>query len=126
MLVEAFIYPTMPTASICSDEVLWKRFKDTVISYQRERICIATTTRASTMLPYISNPRPFRFNVDGHNRFLSHVSAYRRSHVKVNREELDKMRSFGLLNPLAILQDDGHAVGKSLSHYFIDAYKRTA
>jgi hypothetical protein len=30
MLVEAMIYPTIPTASVCTDEEIWKRFKDKV------------------------------------------------------------------------------------------------
>jgi hypothetical protein len=30
MLVEALIYPTMPTASVCRDEEIWKRFKNKV------------------------------------------------------------------------------------------------
>ena len=114
MLVEALIYPTMPAASVCSDEDLWKRFKDKVISYQKERVSIALATRSSMMLPYVSSERPFQFNIKGHNIFLSHVLAYRRSYVKVNQEELYKMQALGLLNPLAILQDDGHAVGESL------------
>jgi hypothetical protein len=119
MLVEALIYPTMPTVSVCSGEDIWKRFKDKVISYQKERVSIALTTRTSLMLPYVSNDRPFRFDIKGHNLFLSHVSAYRRSHVKVDQEELDKMQALGLLNPLAILQDDGRAIasGESLSHH---------
>jgi hypothetical protein len=65
----------------------------------------------------VSSDRPFRFNIKGHNIFLSHVSAYRRSYVKANQEELYNMQALGLLNPLAILQDDGHAVGEFF--YFI-------
>ena len=114
MLVEALIYPTMPTASVCGGEDIWKRFKDKIISYQKERVSIALTTRSSAMLPYVSSDRPFRFNIKGHNSFLSNVSAYRRSYVKVNQEELYKMQALGLLNPLAILQDDGHAIGELL------------
>ena len=112
MLVEALVYPTMPTASLCRDEDIWKRFRDKVISYQKERVSIALETRTSTMLPYISSERPFQFNMKGHNIFLSHVKAYRRSHVKVNQEDLYKMQALGLLNPLSILQDNGHAVGE--------------
>ena len=69
------------------------------------------------MLPYTSSERPFRFNTKGHNIFLSHVCAYRRSHVKVNQERLYEMQALGLLNPLAVLKDDGHTVGEFWSYY---------
>ena len=88
MLVEALVYPTMPTASLCSDEDIWTRFKNKVISYQKERVSIALATGSSTMLPYVSSEQPFQFNIKGHNTCLSHVYAYRRSYVKVNQEKL--------------------------------------
>ena len=73
MLVEALVYPTMPTASLCSNEDIWTRFKNKVISYQKEHVSIALATESSTMLLYVSSEQPFQFNIKGHNIFLSHV-----------------------------------------------------
>ena len=68
-----WVYPTMPTASLCSDEDIWTRFKNKVISYLKEHVSIALATGSSTMLPYVSSEQPFQFNIKGHNIFLSHV-----------------------------------------------------
>jgi hypothetical protein len=86
MLVEALIHLAMPVFAICNDETLWARFKDAVFSYQKERVRIAMATPSE--LPYVSGSSPFRFDKDGHHRFLAHVSAYRRSHVMVNEDTL--------------------------------------
>jgi hypothetical protein len=110
MLVEALIHPSMPAFAVCSDDTVWARFCATVFSYQKERIRIATAVPAE--LPYVSGPRPFRFNKDGHHRFLAHVTAYKRSHVKVNQDTLTKIQALGLLNPSAIIQINGSAVGE--------------
>lgn len=75
MLVEALIHPLMPTFTVCTDDTVWARFYATVFSYQMERVRIATAVPSE--LPYVSGHRPFRFDKDGHHRFLAHVSAYR-------------------------------------------------
>ena len=106
MLVDALIYPSMPAFAVCSDDKVWARFKTAVFGYQKERVEIANT------LPYVSGPRPFRFNKDSHGRFLVHVSSYRRSHVKVNQDTLTKIQSLGLLNSGAIIQNNGIATGE--------------
>ena len=110
MLVEALIHPSMPAFAVCTDETVWARFSSTVFSYQKERVKIATAVPAQ--LPYVSGPRPFRFNKDGHHRFLKHVSSYRRTHVKVNQDTLIKIKAMGLLNPCAVIQNDGSAIGE--------------
>jgi hypothetical protein len=109
------IHPSMPTFAVCSDETVWVRFKETVFSYQKERIRIALAVPA--VLPYVSGYRPFRFDKYGHHRFLAHVSAYRRSHVKVTQETLMKIKALGLLNPLAVLDSSGRGIGEF--HYLI-------
>jgi hypothetical protein len=116
MLVEALIHPAMPTLAVCSDEIVWARFTDAVFSYQKERVRIATATPSP--LPYVSGAHPFRFDKDGHHRFLVHVSAYRRSHVKVTQDTLSKMQALGLLTPSAIIQSNGYATGKLNDPFF--------
>jgi len=113
MLVQALISPAMPVVAVCSDPEIWSRFETTVFEYQRKRIELATCH--PSCLPYVSGTDPFRFNVDGHNRFLKHVSAYRRSYVRVGSCELDRMNRLNLLNPEAIIQNNG--VGHSTQHY---------
>lgn len=100
----------MPAFAICSDEMLWARFKGAVFSYQKERVLIAMATPSE--LPYVSGTCPFRFDKDGHHRFLAHVSAYRRSHVKVTQDTLCKIQALGLLTPSAIIGSNGCATGK--------------
>jgi len=109
MLFEALIHPAMSTFDICRDETVWARFKAAVFSYQKERIQLATATPSK--LPYVSGPLPFRFDKDGHHRFLAHVSTYRRTHVKVTQERLSKIQALGLLIPSAIIQSNGVATG---------------
>ena len=110
MLVEACIHPATPTVVVCRNDVVWGRFYAAVFSYQQERIRIVTAVPSE--LRYVSGQRPFRFNKDAHHRFLAHVSAYRRTHVKVKQEALAKMQELGLLDPRAVIQDDGIAVGE--------------
>ena len=61
---------------------------------------------------YASSSRPFLFKKDAHHCFLAHVIAYRRSHVKVTQDNLTRIQALGLLNPCAIIQNNGTAVGK--------------
>jgi len=61
---------------------------------------------------YVSGSRPFRFNKDAHHRFLAHVMAYKRSHVKVTQDDLTRIQALGLLNSSAIIQNNGCAVGE--------------
>ena len=113
MLVEALIHPAMPVVAVCTDDTVWARFSTAVFSYQKERVRIATASQ----LPYVSGPRSFRFDKDGHHRFLKHVSSYRRTQVKVNQDTLTKIDTLGLLNPCAVIQNDGSAVGQFLLSY---------
>lgn len=110
MLVEALIYPSMPTWAVCRDDEVWARFYAAVFSYQKERVRIATAVPSE--LPYVSGQRPFRFDKDGHGRFLVHVAAYRRTHVKVNQDTLSKMQELCLLDASAVIQNNGRAVGE--------------
>ena len=110
MLVQALIHPFMPAFEVCSDNTVWARFSAAVFSYQEERIKIITAVPSK--LAYVSGSRPFRFNKDAHHRFLAHVIAYRRSHVKVTQENLRRIQALGLLNSCAIIQNNGSAVGE--------------
>ena len=44
MLVEALVYPTMRTASLCSNEDIWTHLKNKVISYQKKHVSVALAT----------------------------------------------------------------------------------
>lgn len=60
---------------------------------------------------YVSGASPFRMNIDGHNRFLSGVTTYRRLEVNLEKELFQRLSNDGLLNPRAVIQDDGTAKG---------------
>ena len=110
MLFQALLSPCIPTSAVCEDSQLWIRFKMAVFEYQEIRLALINST--PSILPFVSGRRPFHFNKDGHNRFLTHVSTYRRKYVKVNKDQLKQINEYNLLNPNAILQDNGKAVGK--------------
>ena len=109
MLFQALIFPCMPTFAVCQHPDVWQRFKTAVFDYQDIRSGLIHSK--PLILPYISGRRPFRFNRDGHNKFLRHVSTYRRQSVKVDRDTLAKINEFNLLDSNATLQDDGTAPG---------------
>jgi len=109
MLFQALIYPAMPTFAVCQDPQVWERFKTAVFLYQDTRLGLVNSK--PIILPYVSSRRPFRFNRDGHNRFLRHVSTYRRQFVNVDRDTLAKINDFNLLDFNATLQDNGYASG---------------
>jgi hypothetical protein len=107
MLFQAMLSPCMPTWAVCEDPSTWERFKTTIFEYQDTRLALVNSQ--PSILPYVSGRRPFHFNKDGHNRFLIHVSTYRRQFVRVHKDELAKINEFNLLNPSATLQNDGRA-----------------
>ena len=110
MLFQALILPCMPTYAVCKDPDVWHRFKTAVFEYQDIRLGLVRSK--PLILPYISSLRPFRFNRDGHNKFLRHVSTYRRQSVKVEHDTLAKINELNLLDPNATLQDNGTALRK--------------
>jgi hypothetical protein len=112
MLFQAMLSPCMPTWAVCKNLEVWERFKTTVFAYQDIRFALVNSK--PSILPYVSSRRPFFFNKDGHNRFLNHVSTYRREFVHVHKDDLAKINEFNLLNPCATLQNDGRATGKYL------------
>jgi len=69
-------------------------------------------TARPVVLPYVSGTHPFHFNVDGYNRFLAHVLGYKHSHVKVDKSLLEQMLAMNLLNPSAIIQNNGIGCSK--------------
>jgi hypothetical protein len=109
MLFEALIFPAMPTFAVCKDPDVWHRFKTAAFDYQD--IHWGLVNSKPIILPYVSGCRPFRFNQDGHNKFLRHVSTYRRQFVKVERDTLAKINEFNLLDFKGTLQDNGTALG---------------
>jgi hypothetical protein len=109
MLFQALIHPCMPTSAVCRDPGVWDRFKTAVFDYQDIRLSLVNSK--PVILPYISGRQPFRFNRDGHNKFLRHVSTYRRQFEKVDREMLAKINNFNLLDFEATLEDNGIASG---------------
>lgn len=110
MLFEALLSPFMPAFAICEDPQLWNRFETALFDYQETRLDLINSI--PSILPFVSGRRPFRFDRNGHNLFLMHVSTYRRQYIKANSDQLAKLNKYNLLNPNAILQNDGRAVGK--------------
>ncbi|KAJ7444406.1 hypothetical protein B0H11DRAFT_2342813 [Mycena galericulata] len=54
--------------------------------------------------------RPFRLNQDGHNKYLSRISCYRRSEVVFDIATLNAAHENGLFLPNAIIQANGRAI----------------
>jgi hypothetical protein len=117
MLFEACIFPCMPTIAVCQDPGVWHRFKTSVFDYQDIRLGLVNSK--PLILPYVSGRRPFRFNRDGHNKFLRHVSTYRRQSVKVDRDTLAKINDLNLLDFNATLQDNGTALPALSMHFLL-------
>lgn len=110
MLYMAILSPCMPAYLVCRNDVLWKRFSEAVVNYQRQRLDLVS----GTDLPAISGKQVIFMNTKAHEKFIGTVSCYRKKQVKVHRDCLKLYHSLGLLDPDATIQDDGTAVGKSL------------
>jgi hypothetical protein len=109
MLFQALISPCMPMFAVCHDPDIWHQFKTVLFDYQDIRLELVKSK--PIILPYVSGSRSFHFNRDGHNRFLRHVSTYRRQSVKVDRDTLAEINELNLLDSNATLQDNGSALG---------------
>ncbi|KAJ7432224.1 hypothetical protein B0H11DRAFT_1940841 [Mycena galericulata] len=106
-LAMALIHPQMAAVHVCSNDALWRWFHDTIIKYDKNRTDLALP---GSPLPYVSGPRPFRLNQDGHNRYLSRISYYRRSEVLFDIATLNAAHENGLFLPNAIIQANGRAI----------------
>jgi hypothetical protein len=111
MLSTALIHPIMPSALVCKDKALFFRFRTAVIAYQFDRLKLAIHPK----LPLLSGPRPFHMNSAAHKLYLHNVLCSRRACVTVDPPTLARLHSIHLLNPNAIIQDSGNAIGEVLS-----------
>lgn len=71
---------------------------------------------------HVSGRLAFRMNTDSHARFLQGVHTYRRKTVKIGREMYERIAAAGLLNPHAVIQDDGTAKGALNSLRICEVY----
>lgn len=110
LLLLAFIHVQMPAVYVCVHPETWSRFLATLIEYDADR---ATLVRPKKPLPYISGPRPFRFNADGHRKYLNRIYSYRRSEVILTAEDLVTSHDLGLFLSDASIDPDGRARGPS-------------
>ncbi|KAJ7136725.1 hypothetical protein C8R44DRAFT_868850 [Mycena epipterygia] len=101
----------MPAIDICSHDKPWNRFCRALIDYDTMRIGLAMP---GSPLPYVSGPRPLRMNTDGHKKYLSTISSYRRSLVIFSAETLATAHKLGLFVPNAVIQPDGRAAGADM------------
>lgn len=115
MLALARIHPDMPTYYVCKHPDLFARFKRNVVSYQTSRIQLMDTPG----FPLISGPFPFHFNAKAHEKFCLTLVSMRRSTLRMDQDALDEMHSMNLLNPNAVIQPDGKAIGESLLVYSV-------
>ncbi|KAJ7017454.1 hypothetical protein C8F04DRAFT_1156071, partial [Mycena alexandri] len=106
LLLLAFIHVQMPAVYVCAHPETWSRFLATLIEYDADR---ATLVRPKKPLPYISGPRPFRFNADGHRKYLNRIYSYRRSEVILTAEDLVTSHDLGLFLSDASIDPDGRA-----------------
>lgn len=110
VLLRAFIHPGMPISLVCADNNLWSRLRLAIIEYHMEGIRRVYAKKPA--YPYVSGAMAFRMNNFGHSIFLGQITCYRKQFVWASQEWLDRAHSMGLLNPDAIIQDDGNALGK--------------
>lgn len=108
MLFEAILHPLMPAYLVCQNDTLWKRLCDAVISYQKGRLDLAT----GNQFPIISKSTTIQMRSSAHERFLRTIYCYRKKTVKVDKKHLEDLRSLGLLDPHATIQEDGRAIGE--------------
>ncbi|KAJ7443076.1 hypothetical protein B0H11DRAFT_1932063 [Mycena galericulata] len=106
LLLLALIHPQMPSVDVCGHEEVWSRFVSAIIDYDKSRMDLALP---SSSLPFVSGDSPLRMNTDGHNRYLYHISCYRRSHVILDAAKLDAAHKLGLFLPNVIIQPNGIA-----------------
>ncbi|KAJ7439172.1 hypothetical protein B0H11DRAFT_2205856 [Mycena galericulata] len=106
LLCLALIHPVMRSVDVCGHEEVWSRFVSAIIDYDKSRMDLALP---SSSLPFVSGDSPFRMNTDGHNRYLYHISCYRRSHVILDAARLEAAHKLGLFLPNAIIQPNGIA-----------------
>ncbi|KAJ7700953.1 hypothetical protein B0H16DRAFT_1902854 [Mycena metata] len=106
LLLLAFIHPQMPALYVCANSHIWSRLVAALIWYDKDR---ATLGRPDQPMPYISGPRPIRFNPDGHTKYLSTILAYRRSHVTLSGKDLQTVHDLGLFLSDAVIEEDGRA-----------------
>lgn len=107
-LFHAFIHPGMPVTLVCRSDELWARFRRTIIDYQK---ILIQRLHSHPFLPYVSGPKAFRMNTNGHKNFIATVLCYRRKSIYADQQWLDRAHSMGLLDADAIIQDDGTALG---------------
>ncbi|KAK7436536.1 fatty acid synthase alpha subunit Lsd1 [Stygiomarasmius scandens] len=114
-LCAAHIHPRMPVTFICKNSVLWNRFQATVIEQHCSRV---RRIQSKPILPYASKEMAFCMNTKGHNMYSQGILCYRREKVYVTQKWLDEAHAMGLLDPNAVLGEDGIAkaqMGDTLS-----------
>lgn len=117
LLLLALIHPQMLTVHVCTHSETWDRLDKALIRYHASRMELALP---STHLPYVSGKSPFLMNLSGHRRkYLKHISAYRRSHVVLDKAALDEAHALGLFIPNAVIQPNGHASGECSTAYVL-------
>lgn len=114
MLCIAVIHPVMPAYYICKNDNLFAHFQNNVINYQQMRLewC------KSRYLPPVSSSHPLHFNSSAHRFFLQHIVCSRRARVSVDDKLLYQLHKRNLLNPNAVLQDSGDAIGGFSIHLY--------
>ncbi|KAJ7660424.1 hypothetical protein B0H17DRAFT_1185359 [Mycena rosella] len=105
LLLAALIHPQMPTTYVCRDDHVWGCFRQAVIDYDKHRMDLLLPSR----LPYVSGPRPFCMNADGHRRYLACISTYRRT-CHTAGSALFAAHKNSLFLPGAYIKPDGKAL----------------
>ncbi|KAJ7185883.1 hypothetical protein C8R46DRAFT_1289221 [Mycena filopes] len=122
LLLLAFVHPQMPAYYICNDLATWTRFHATVLDYDTERATLSkpkaalptALSKPKNPLPYISGPRPLRFDGDRHRKYLNKIYSYRRSEVVIfAQHDIDIAHDLGLFFDGASLGPDGRAQASS-------------
>ncbi|KAJ3885488.1 hypothetical protein GG344DRAFT_82661 [Lentinula edodes] len=107
----ALIHPLMPVTLLCGSDLMWTRFRTTVIDQHIFRVqrVLSPEKIGAERLPYISCQSPFRMNTHGHKLYTAGIPCYRREFVKLSTEQLTLAHNIGLFNKDAVLGDDGVA-----------------
>lgn len=111
----------MPVHLICSSDTLFQRLIDGIFSYTRETSRLLFKNK----LPLISGPRPFKFNANGHNNYLTSILCCRREKFSASQQYLDSCSTIGYLSPSRVILDSGETKRMFiflLSHRFMNIF----
>ncbi|KAJ2991476.1 hypothetical protein NUW54_g8181 [Trametes sanguinea] len=95
------LWPGMPSAELCADEALFKSFKLCLHTYAQEYVSDVYRKRCLS-LPNRKSPLEYNYKSDD-NYHKYYLRVFRKSIVRMPREEYNRYASAGLFNPSHVI-----------------------